>query len=67
MESIIIELPGKNKKPPVKAGGLFYFPCPLYLDTGLSFGPLLLAALPPLRLPKVTFLASLFLLLFIMV
>jgi hypothetical protein len=40
--------------------GLFnyYLPCDLYWETDLSFGPRDLAALPPLRLPNVTFLES---------
>jgi len=35
-----------------------YLPCPLYLETFLSLGPLLLAALPPFLRPNDIFLLS---------
>ena len=42
----------------VHIGGFGYLPWPLYLETFLCLGPLDLAALPPLRFPKVIFLES---------
>jgi hypothetical protein len=42
----------------MQEGFKYYLPCPLYLETGLSFGPRDLAALPPFLLPNVVFLDS---------